>query len=147
MTGTPLGNPTNDQCYGTLITSLPYADSGNTTCAATDYNMTCTAASSRDVVYNLFLFEGRYVSASLCGSSYDTQLIVTTGGACPGTTVIQCNDDACGEQSVVNFYAEAYTDYYVFVDGDGAYGAYTLNVTEAPAPDCPARGDLVAILP
>ena len=60
----------NDDCPGTLITSLPYQDAGNTTCAANDY-ANCIGTNSNDVVYRYTPLDCEMVTVSLCGSAYD----------------------------------------------------------------------------
>lgn len=137
--------PANDACPGFSITSVPYADSGSTAAATNNYSMTCGANWGPDVVYTLQLSACYLVSVSLCaGSNYDTQLFVRTGGVCPGTTMVACNNNACGQQSYLSFQATADVAYYIVVNGNSAFGSYTLNVTgfQLPPSDkdtCPGR--------
>ena len=82
------------------------------------------------------------VTASLCGSSYDTGIEVHAGTNyfdCPGSTILACNDDYCGNifgsdlGSQVSFVAYAGQPYYILVGGfNGLTGAYTLNMTGVP---------------
>lgn len=124
--------PENDTCPGTAITALPYTDTGSTLLANYDFAH-CIGGGSPDVFYTLNLPECRFVSASLCGSAYDTGLEVRTGGECPGTTLVACNDDSCGLQSEVGFTADEGTNYYVIIEGYGfGSGDFILNVTGVP---------------
>jgi hypothetical protein len=153
VTGVPWFMP-NDSCPGTAITSLPFSDAGNTVCAHNEVPWSCPFQNYPDgneVMYSMTLPNCQQVTASLCGSGYDTGIEVRTGGACPGGTTIACNDDhSCpgsnGFQSQVSFNALPGVTYYILVDGwNGSSGAYVLNVTGIPCPD-PALAHLV-ILP
>lgn len=145
MSGTPLATPTNDVCPGTLISSLPFTDTGNTGCAVNDYAYACPVADHREVVYTLNVPQSGMVTASLCGSDYNSMIVVRTGGDCPGVQQITCNDDFCGQQSEVSFYASAGVNYYLFVDGVGGYGNYVLNVTMPGQTPPPAVEGLIAM--
>lgn len=142
------GSPANDNCAGALtVNALPYNHSGNTTCAIADYSFAgCGFENSRDVVYRLNLASCQTVQVSTCSGnpSYDTRLQVMAGGACPGNTLVACNDDVCGLQSTVTFGALANTDYYILVRGylSGNYGPYDLSITSvggyvSPNDQCP----------
>lgn len=123
-----------DVCPGTPIFSLPYSDSGSTANATSDYSG-CAGNSSPDVVYALNLNICAIVTVSLCGSGYDTGLEIRTGGACPGTSTLRCNDDFCGVSSQVSFQATPGVTYYIIVHGfAGDFGRYFLNVTGEPCP-------------
>ncbi|MBK6764739.1 MAG: hypothetical protein IPG71_00075 [bacterium] len=130
-----VGSPANDNCAGALaVNALPYNHSGNTTCSLADYSYAgCGFEDSRDVVYRLNLSACQTVQVSTCtaNSSYDTRIQVMAGGACPGNTLVACNDDACGFQSQLTFGALANTDYFILVRGfwSGAYGPYDLAIT------------------
>lgn len=146
--GTP---PANDNCSGaTAITALPYSDTGSTCFAANDYDY-CFMNQSPEVVYTLTLTDCEDVTVSLCGSFYDTRLTVRTGGACPGTDEIACNDDFCGLQSQVTFSATQGVVYYIIVGGFSTHrGAYTLNITGtslAPANDVCSGAYVINSLP
>ena len=130
----------NDVCPGTVIPSLPYTDAGTTAGMTDDYNSPmCFIGSGSDVVYEYTATEDGDHTVSLCGSSFDTGLHVWTGGACPGTTEVACNDDYCGLSSQVTVAMTTGTTYYIVVDACcGGSGDYTLNVT-APAPPAPGK--------
>jgi hypothetical protein len=131
VTGIPL-TPPNDHCPGTAITSLPFDDIGITSCAVNDYAITCRPTSTApDQVYLLVLPSCQVVTASLCGSAFNTVLEVRTGGSCPGTTLVQCNDDFCSQQSQITWMVNASQTYYLIVDGYDASSAgdFTLTIT------------------
>lgn len=151
--------PGNDACPGYGISSLPYTHNGNTSCAANDFSGTCLFGTAPDVLYYYTPSCSTLVTASTCGSSFDTGLYVRTGGACPGTTEVACNDDAGSGvcpgnvlNSQVTFTAIPGQTYYFIVDGYNVNsGPYTFNVTgtvltPAPANDaCP--GTAINTLP
>lgn len=126
--GTP---PANDQCPGTAITALPYSTTGSTANATNNYS-NCVGATSKEVVYSLTLGACTNVTVSTCGSSFDTGLGVRTGGTCPGTTQVGCNDDfaSCGTGSQLTFQAAAGTTYWIIVHGYATNsGTFSLSVT------------------
>jgi hypothetical protein len=125
----------NDACPATVIPSLPYTDTGTTVGMVNNYT-SCFGNTAPDVIYEYTTTAAASITASLCGSAYDTVLEVRTGGACPGTTQVGCNDDssACGLQSQLTWTATASTTYYIIVDGFSS-GAYTLAVSSIPLCD------------
>jgi hypothetical protein len=131
----------------TVISSLPYLDSGSTAFAANDYDEVCpySGGTSPDVVYSYTPPSNRSVKISLCDpgttTDYDTKLYVYQN-ACPGT-VIGCSDDTCSSP-ITSFVSEltaaltAGNTYYIVVDGFGtAAGNYTLSVEEFTPQACP----------
>jgi subtilisin family serine protease len=136
VTGTPFVAP-NDNCPGTVVTSLPFTDYGNTRCA-TNSVLNCSGTAAPDVIYALTLPECETVIATLCGSGYDTRIDVRANGACPGETVVACNDDSlCGGswslQSTVMFQAMMETTYWIIVSGyNGESGPYALYISGGP---------------
>jgi hypothetical protein len=55
------------------------------------------------------------VTVSLCGSEFDTMLAVYDGYTCPPTlaSMIECNDDFCGQQSQITFPAIVGNQYLI----------------------------------
>ncbi len=139
ITGTSLeAAVTNNQCAGSIaIGGLPYSHTSNT-CTATNDRVNCIGQDTKDVFYSLTLGTCQTVTVSTCGSCFDTAIEVLTGGACPGTTQVACNDDnLCGGnftlQSTVTFNAVAGQTYYIVLHGYwGNEGRYALNVTGTP---------------
>ncbi len=146
--------PVNDSCVGSIVIGgLPYNNSG-TTCGANNNYNDCVGAASPEVLYTYTSPICQDITVSLCGSSYDTGLEVRSGGTCPGTTTVACNDDypGCGLSSQVTFQAAANQTYYFSIHGyvTSSQGSYVLNVTAGdpfvPANDtCP--GTTIAHLP
>ena len=119
-----------DACPATNIAALPYTDIGNT-CSMTDDYLDCYSSSGApDVIYEFTAPVTATYTISLCGSSYDTELMVRSGGACPGSVQEGCNDDYCGLQSQLMLSLTAGTQYFVIVDGYGiGCGDYVLNIS------------------
>jgi len=72
------------------------------------------------------------VTVSLCGSSYDTMLSIYDGCGCPPrrSDLMACNDDACGQQSEITFFAFAGNKYMIEVGGwtETSWGPGVLNI-------------------
>jgi hypothetical protein len=130
----------SDYCTGIpVISALPYTDSGNTSTMANDWttSTSCNIGGAPDVFYSYTPTTTATVRVSLCGSSYDTGLMIRSGGACPGSTEVTCDDDysRCSptNNSQVDVTMVAGTTYYIIVDGYGsASGTYALTVSVAP---------------
>ena len=77
---------------------------------------------------------GETVTASLCGSSFDTK-ISAHNGFCGDLECIRSNDDFCDTQSEITFEAPCSGSVFLRVFGfnTGNSGDYTLSVTVTPA--------------
>jgi hypothetical protein len=96
------------------------------------------------------------VTINLCGSNYDTSVLVYTGTS-GDLTFVAANDDnnaACGQccQSLVTFPTDGTTTYYITVEGynfgsTGDFHMLVSCVTATPAPDNDDCADAVALSP
>lgn len=125
--------PANDECLGAEAISCGDTVSGSTL-AATDSGDNA----SNDVWYMLAgTANGEEVTASLCGSDFDTYIRIFD--ACAGTQVA-FNDDAsgiCSPQSQVTFTSDGATTYYIMVEGYSTNnGNFDLAITCVPPPAC-----------
>src|SRR6266568_6234373 len=118
------------------IVSLPFADSANTCSSADNYTAPCAPAGSPDVAYTYSPQANGCIRATLCGSTYDTELSVAEDSP---NNVIACNDDFCGASSELdNVPVAAGHTYYIIVDGfAGSCGVYRLLVDNCPPPPQP----------
>jgi len=122
----------NDTCGGAIPIRANGTYTGTTTGRNDDYSAGTVCAfignsAAPDVVYSITARSSGTITATLCGSSYDTLLYVST--SC-GQADLACNDDSCGVQSSVSFSTSAGTTYYIVIDGySTASGSYTLNIT------------------
>lgn len=127
----------------TVIPSIPYTDTGTTVGYTHDYTATCFSnATAPDVVYRLVAQDG-VLFISLCGSTYDTGLIIYDAAM----RQIACNDDACDLQSLLECcVVDVGATYYIVVTGySSASGDYTLTVSLPPPGcylECPATPDV-----
>jgi hypothetical protein len=138
----PATAPSNDQCAGATAVTCGNTYSGTTIFATStgDPTSTCTTTAGTPGLWYQFAGTGSTVTASLCGSSYDTKIQVFSG-TCGSMTCVVGNDDYCGLQSQVTWSAASGTTYYIFVCGYfGATGSYTLAMTcvTPSAPNCAA---------
>jgi hypothetical protein len=125
----------NDACSGALPIICGQTITGSTADAAAEAIVAgCGNATSPSEWY-VFAGTGQFVTASLCGSAYDTQISVVTG-ACGGPyTCVAYNDDFCGLQSQVGFSSVLGTTYYIRVSGySTGSGNYTLALTCSTPP-------------
>ncbi|NMH26523.1 fibronectin type III domain-containing protein, partial [Flavobacterium silvaticum] len=131
----------NDNFANAIAVACGSTTTGNTTNATPDqsnpavYGVAASTTSTRNIWYS-FTGSGapQSVTVSLCGSSYDTAILVATGTS-GNLTYIAGNDDSCGNQSELNFTSDGTTTYYIMVRGYGdfSYGAFTMAVTCAAA--------------
>lgn len=125
--GAAPAGPGNDQCANATtvqVGSTPY-----TTAGATDDGPTpspCDNISFRNDIWFRFTAPATATyRVSLCGSSGDTRLEVSTG--C-GQTATACSDDFCGLQSEVSFSGTSGTTYTIRVGTWSAGGVATGNL-------------------
>lgn len=120
-----------------VIEALPFMDTGATCDNLNDYDADCPAAGpgSPDVVYSYVAPASGVLKVDLCGSSFDTKLLVFN----LAEELIACNDDAyldetCGRYTslIADLVVTAGETYFIVVDGYGGdCGSYILNVGEA----------------
>ncbi|VEU37774.1 unnamed protein product [Pseudo-nitzschia multistriata] len=90
------------------------------------------------VWYSFTTASSKLIEASTCDNSdFDTQITIMSG-SCNATKCISYNDQGCGDQSLVTWYAEANTTYYIMVHGyREAAGTFGLTLSEAyQSDDC-----------
>lgn len=125
----------NDPCTGAITVACGQTISGTTVGATSDaIPGGCAATTGAPGLWYTIVGTGQNITASLCGSGYDTQLSVFTG-TCTGLNCVTFNDDYCGTQSQVTFTGVAGTTYYLLVFGWlTASGSFSLNISCATAP-------------
>ncbi len=126
---------------------LPFCTTASSNGAVNNYPVPCVGgpySTGTDVVYCLLTYGlpgVRTVTASLCGSGYDTALhIWRNRHPDDGGTLMGCSNSACGDDGCVTFLAEPDSFYYIIVDGGQSFlnsGQYTLNIHEGT--DCAAN--------
>lgn len=126
--------PANDNCANAATITCGQTVTGSTSFATVDGPSTNCASGSTLVgpdVWYTFVGNGQSVTASLCGSSYDTRIDVLTGTCGGALTCVVGNDDFCGLQSQVTWTATSGVTYRIRVHGfsSSSAGSFTLAVT------------------
>lgn len=144
--------PVNDLCTGAIQVQCGTPVSGTTIGSGVNAVGTCiTTLNTAGGIWYKVQGGGGNITASLCGSSFDTKIGVFSG-SCGALVCVTGNDDFCGLQSQVTFNATDGVEYYILVTGFGAAtGNFTLNVTGAcgavgpppPPPNPPANDSCV----
>ena len=135
--------PDNDNFANAIAISCATNYNGDTTAATIDEDSAPdgfgTDLDSKNVWYKYTgTGSAQTISLDLCGSSYDTSVLVYTGTS-GSLTLIAANDDdsTCGttilqqQKSKVSFTSNGTTTYYITVEGynPGSIGLFTMNVT------------------
>jgi len=137
--GVAAAAPGNDTYPGrTVIGSLPFAETVDTTTATTDaddaeLNATCGApATDASVWYEFTAAADGAILVDVSGSSYSAGVLVGTGG--PGAwTIVTCGPNAVVLPTTAGqTYAILAIDHQA--DGGGNGGTLRISVTEAPPP-------------
>ncbi len=132
----------NDPCSGAIVIACGSTTTGTTASATIDAAPLCGTPLSITApgVWYTFVGTGDAITASLCGSAFDTKIIVYSG-SCASLVCVGGNDDACGLSSETYFPSILGTNYYILVTGYGtATGSFTLNLTcAAPCVPVPAN--------
>lgn len=126
-----------DISTATVISSMPFTDTGTTTGMADDYQESCDGEQKAlpDVVYSYTPSQNELVDIVTCASSYWTRLWVYRTNA---DTVVACNrlHANCSTPPRAALYdvpMDAGKTYYIVIDGDNTiapgYGDYTMVCT------------------
>ncbi len=132
----------NDLCANALPLCDGTPASSTTVGATSDGAATCAASTGTpDVWYSYIPAVSASITVDTCTATYDSALSVHTG-ACPGTTQVACDDDACGSlHSRVSFPATAGTRYLVRVSGfSGSTGTFSVLVSGGGGQGCNPTG-------
>ena len=109
---------------------------GNTSQLPNTGSASCGSSTrSGDAIFRYEATQACLLTASTCGSAYDTVLSIHSG--CPPTAANQlsCNDDACDLQSTVAHEVEAGENYWIRVAGyNGATGSFSLGLSCSEPP-------------
>ncbi|MCO6490930.1 MAG: T9SS type A sorting domain-containing protein [Phaeodactylibacter sp.] len=122
---------TNDDCATATPVAVNSTVSGNTGTATDSNPPSCGGAGdgSGGGVWYSVTGTGLDITASLCGSGFDTQIAVYEG-SCTSLSCVVGNDDFCGTQSQVTWNSLAGTTYYLYIDGfSTASGGFILDVS------------------
>jgi hypothetical protein len=119
-----------DDCAGAIPAMCGDVLTGNTSGYNADVVPFCgTGDGSGGGIWYNFIGTGDFITASLCGSDFDTKIRVYEG-TCPSLVCVDGSDDDCGSQSETSFLSSVGTSYYILVHGFGsATGNYILTIT------------------
>lgn len=141
LTGTAFAGGGDDPSSATMISSLPFADTGDTSALTDQFDVVCpfSGSTSPDAWYMLTAADGDLLEITLCDSAYDTKVYLLD----TNFVDVACNDDACDGsfRSQLATPALAAGTYFLVVDGwSGDLGVYDLTVegSEPCMIDCPA---------
>ena len=126
----------NDLCANAEALSLGLPVAGATTDATTDpgAGTFCGTSISAPGVWYSIGGTGNTMTASLCGSAYDTKLSVFCGD-CSSPICVGGNDDSCSLQSEVSWCSDASATYLILVHGfSSSVGSFTIEVTDDGVP-------------
>jgi hypothetical protein len=127
----PADSVAQDDCAYAEPVGPDIVYTGTTNGSTNDGAAGCGASSrSPDVWYVYTPAEDGTLTASLCGSAYDT--VLSVHGGCPGNTSneIACNDDSCGLQSEVTLSVFAGESYLIRIAGySGVTGDFMMLLT------------------
>jgi len=122
--------PNNDECGSARVIDGPGIVTGTTTLATGSDVTACGSGDSADVWFRYTPAAATRLRLSTCGSALDTTLAVYT--SCGGSASA-CDDDGCGQNSLVEFDAAGGQAYLIRVASIGASGPFRLNVEELAA--------------
>jgi hypothetical protein len=125
--------PPNDLCADAIPINCGQTLSGSTIDAANTGALFFCAGyflSETGGVWYSFAGNGQLVTASLCGSDFDTQIGIFAG-SCGALECVTANDDVCDLQSQVSFFSLEGVTYFIYVTGyePGDEGDFTLSLT------------------
>ena len=131
------GGLANDLCTGATTMAIGGSVAGNTCCGSVDNYPTCgTTNGTAGGVWYRFTGNGRKARASTCGgtTNYDSKIRIYRG-SCAAPICVAGNDDACGQQSQVDFCTTNGTTYWALIHGFGSScGNYTFSLTDLGTP-------------
>jgi len=129
-----VGAPENDNCADAeaVTCGMTYATNSDFATAADTPETECFLIADGPGVWYSYAGNDQAVTLSLCGSDFDTQILVFAG-SCEAYECVVGNDDFSGcpdYQSQATFNAIAGTDYLIFVGGyEGETGNLVMEVS------------------
>lgn len=121
-----------ETCQSASVVPIGAPVTGSNAASADDGGFGLCVPTAHDVWYTFTPGAAGNYTISLCGSSFDTVLALYADCA---DLPLDCNDDACGQQSVIAGPLAAGQPYYVRIASHAGQpgGTYRLEVTPPPA--------------
>jgi gliding motility-associated-like protein len=105
----------------------------NATNSGTGENATCTVAQTMPGVWYVVPGNGQIMTASLCGTAWDSKISVFTGPNCSTLTCVGGNDDdgptCAGTSASLTWSSFVGQNYYILVHGFNSNSAFSLALT------------------
>ena len=141
--------PTNDLiCNATPITcgQTLAGTTVNATLSGTGEGLACFGTPTQPAVWYTVAGNGQIMTATLCGTVWDSRIQVFSGANCSSVTCVGGNDDngpACaGTSASYQWTSVVGVNYYILVAGFASTSAFNLALTCA-APPTPPANDLI----
>lgn len=133
--------PTNDDCASALdLGGLTSPYTSTTVSLLANVTTVCGAPTAEDGVFYIDVPNNFILTIGQTSNSYDSEISVAYGGACPGVTQITCFDEPDIQNITFNNNTGSLQRVYWVQSGwiTGAAGVYTLAWNLTPAPSCGA---------
>jgi hypothetical protein len=126
--------PLNDNCTGAITVSCGQSITGNSALGTPETVPVGCGNTTAPSLWYQFAGNGQILTASLCNSTYDTQLQIFTGN-CGALSCAGTSDDYCGVQSQLQQSTQVGTTYYIRVSGfSTSAGNFQLDLSCASPP-------------
>ena len=136
FTPPPPTPPANDLCANATALAIPSTTAGTTVNATVESPAppTCVTTNSQPGVWYTVIGNGNQISASLCNTVWDSEILIYTG-SCGSWTCVTGNDDSgpicSGLSSSVQWLSTLNTTYYILVSGYSSASAFTLDISSS----------------
>lgn len=148
---TPPLAPANDLICNATLVSCGQTISGttlNATNSGTGENLTCGISQPQPGVWYKIVGNGQIMTASLCGTIWDSKISIFSGSSCSAVSCIGGNDDygpACGTTSAsYSWNSVIGTTYYILVHGYSTTSAFSIYINCVAPPTPGPCTDVVA---
>jgi hypothetical protein len=135
----------NDNCAGAIPLTVPGSTTGTTIGATSESGVpSCpyTSLSQPGVWYSV-VGTGGYITADLCGTSWDSKIFLYTG-SCGSLVSLTCNDDngpvCSGSSASIGWCSQPGVTYYLLVTGYSSANNFTINVNQGITPTLTVTG-------
>ncbi len=135
----------NDNCSGAIALTVPSTTVGTTVGANYESGVpSCpyTSLSQPGVWYSV-TGTGGYITADLCGTSWDSKIFLYTG-SCGSLTSLTCNDNngpvCSGSSASIGWCSQPGVTYYILVTGSFSSSNFTLNINQGVLPTVTVTG-------
>ena len=128
--------PANDLCVNATPLAIPSTTAGTTVNATVESPAppTCVTNYVEPGVWYTVIGNGNQISASLCNTVWDSEILIYTG-SCGSWTCVTGNDDSgpicSGLSSSVQWLSTLNTTYYILVSGYSSASAFTLDISSS----------------